>query len=307
MVLQERKKLKEKILKRHELYKLHYSRLKRLAKDPLRTFLFYVMATIARIKPYKIKAKTLWGDIMTYYFPEGQAIFYYGFFEANLTNFLINFLKDGDCFIDIGTHVGYYSVLASRLVGENGSVHSFEPTPRTFNSLKENTAHAKNVFINNFAVLNEEKEIEFIDYGKDSAFNGFKRRTSDDTRFLRESSVIKVKTIVLDKYCRDKTIKPTFIKIDAEGAESLILEGMNYVMTELRPLISIEVAGEDEWKDNCRKSIETLLANGFLAYECTLEGGLKKHIQQEKYLYDNLIFVPKEKEEQIVNLISKSL
>lgn len=302
----ERGKLKIKILKRHELYVLQYSRLKRLLKDPIRTFFFYIMALIARIKPYKIKAKTLWGDTMTYYLPEGQAILYYGFFEANLTNFFINFLHDGDCFMDVGTHVGYYSVLASRLVGERGTVHGFEPTPRTFASLKKNTKNLKNVFINNYAAFNEEKEIEFIDYGpKNSAFNSFKRRTSEDTKFLRnDDEAIKVKTIILDNYCREKKVNPTFIKIDAEGAENFILEGMKYIMSDLRPLISIEVAGEDEWQENCQKSIKILCANNYSPYECTLDGKLKKHIQQEKYLYDNLVFIPKEKEEKIIKMYS---
>lgn len=309
MIKSEREKLKAKILKRHELYKLQYSRLKRLLKDPLRTFVFYVMAAFARIKPYKITAKTLWGDKMTYYLPEGQAILYYGFFEANLTNFLLNFLRSGDCFIDIGTHVGYYTLLASRLVGENGAVYGFEPTPRTFNTMRENVKNEKNVTVNNVAVFNEETEIEFVDYGpKNSAFNGFRKRTSEEMNFLKnDDQIIKVKTVVLDNYCQAKNIRPTFIKIDAEGAENLILQGMKHVMMELRPLISIEVAGEDEWKENCRKSIETLLQNHYVAYECTLEGNLKKHTQQEKYLYDNLIFIPEEKVEQTIKIVSESI
>jgi FkbM family methyltransferase len=303
---EKREKLKSKILKKHKLYVLQYSRLRRLLKDPLRTFFFYILAAVARIKPFKVRAKTLWGDTMTYYIPEGQAILYYGFFEANLTNFFINYLQPGDCFLDVGTHVGYYSVLASRLIGENGSVHGFEPTPRTFASLQENTKKLKNIFINNYAVFNEEKGIEFIDYGpKNSAFNGFKRRTSEDTKFLKNNDkVIKVKTIVLDNYCREKKVNPTFIKIDAEGAENFILEGMKYIMSELRPLISIEVAGEDEWQENCQKSINLLQANNYSPYECTLDGKLKKHTPQEKYLYDNLIFIPREKEKQIIKLYS---
>ena len=294
---EERSKLKSKILKRYELYAIGSSRWQRLLKDPIRTFIFYILAAVARIQPYRIKAKTLWGDNMTYFLPEGQAILYYGFFEANLTIFLINFLKKGDCFVDIGAHVGYYSVLSSDLVEESGSVHSFEPTPRTFNSLKLNTENKKNVKINNFAVLNEEKEISFIDYGpKFSAFNGFKDRTSDDTEFLRNDGVeIKVNTIIIDDYCKKNDIKPTFIKIDAEGAEHLILKGMDYVMNVLQPVISIEVAGGDEWKDNCHDSIDILVANNYIAYECDLDGKLSHHQTKENYLYDNLIFIHKDK------------
>jgi len=281
--------------------------LRRLLKDPFRTSLFYCIALFARIHPYKIHARTLWNDTMTYFLPEGQAIYYYGFFEANLTNFLINFLQEGDTFVDIGAHVGYYSVLSSRLVGDSGHVHSFEPTPRTFISLEENTRHLHNVSINNVALLNEEKEIEFIDYGpKNSAFNGFKRRISEEMNFLKkDDSAIKVKAIALDSYCRKNNLQPTFIKIDAEGAESLILSGMTYVMSELRPIISIEVAGGEEWKANCKNSIEMLLSHDFVAYESTLVGGLKKHVQQVQYKYDNLICIPKEKEEEVVTRMLK--
>ncbi len=301
----DREKLKAKILKRNELYALNYSRLKRLLKNPARTLLFYIIATIARIKPFRIKAKTLWGDKMTYFLPEGQAILYYGFFEANLTNFLINFLKKGDSFIDIGAHVGYYSVLAANLVEETGAVNCFEPTPRTFDSLKYNVSSKKNVTINNCAVLNEEKEISFIDYGpKFSAFNGFKNRTSDDTKFLRNDGVeIKVKAIVLDDYCRAKNLRPTFIKIDAEGAEHLILLGMNYVMDELKPLISIEVAGEDEWQENCQKSIQILIDHKYIAYQCDLNGMLSKHVLQEKYFLDNLIFIHQDRISECLSLL----
>lgn len=304
---EERARLKAKIIKRYELYALNYSRFKRLLKDPIRTFLFYIIATIARVKPFRIKAKTLWGDRMTYFLPEGQAILYYGFFEANLTNFLINFLKKGDSFVDIGAHVGYYSVLAARLVEETGRVDSFEPTPRTFESLKYNVSGKSNAIINNCAVLNEEKEISFVDYGpKFSAFNGFKNRTSDDTKFLRNDGVeINVKTIVFDKYCRDNNLHPTFVKIDAEGAEHLILLGMNYVMDELRPLISIEVAGEEEWQENCQKSIQILTDHKYIAYQCDLEGRLSKHVSREKYLYDNLIFIHQDKVAEYQALIKQ--
>lgn len=123
-------------------------------------------------------------------------------------------------------------------------------------------------------------------------------------KFLRnDGETIKVKTIVLDNYCREKKINPTFIKIDAEGAESLILDGTIYIMSDLRPLISIEVGGEDEWEENCQKSIKTLLNNGYSVYECTVKGKLEKHIQQKKYSYDNLIFIPKEKESAIINVL----
>lgn len=292
----QREVLKKKIIKRYALYELQYSRLRRLLKDPLRTLPYYILQAIAYRHPFKVRKKTLWGVPMTYYLPEGNAIYYYGFFEANLTNFFINFLREGDVFFDIGAHVGYYTMLARELVGETGFVHSFEPTPRTFSSLAENIREFKNVSANNAAVFNKETEIEFIDYGpKYSAFNSYKERTGVDMKFLGKPEVVLAKTISLDNYCTAGSLRPTMVKIDAEGAEYIILQAMTDIIANIRPIITIEVAGGEEWKDNCVKSIELLQSNGYECFEATLEGQLKKHSPQATYSYENLIFVHKEK------------
>lgn len=291
--------LKKMVLKRYELYKLQPYRLKRLLKDPIRTIPFYIMQSIAYLHPYKVTYKTLWGDTMRFYLPEGSAIYYYGFFEANLTNFLINFLKKGDVFFDVGAHVGYYSMLSSALVEAGGQVHSFEPTPRTFESLKENAATKTNITVNNRAILDKETEIEFVDYGpKYSAFNSFKARTSEEMKFLKDVTPIKVKTISLDSYCRDNSISPTFIKIDAEGAEHLILQSMKNILTSVKPMVTLEVAGDAEWAKNCKDSIDILRKYGYTGYEINNDGYLKKHEYKESYRYDNLLFVHPENQKR---------
>lgn len=300
MTQENKNQLKNKILKRYELYKLQSSRLKRILKDPIRTIPYFILQLIAYQHPFKVNYTTLWGDKMSFYLPEGNAIYYYGFFEANLANFFINFLEEGDVFFDIGAHVGYYSMLSSALVGDTGHVHSFEPTPRTFLSLQHNASQKKNITVNNNAVLNTETEIEFIDYGpKYSAFNTFHHRTGDEMAFLANYEKIKVRTISIDTYCREKKISPTLIKIDAEGAEHLILDAMDEVLRTTKPVISIEVAGDEEWKENCHKSMATLANHGYTAYEITTDGMLKKHTPQETYRYDNLLFAHPENMERI--------
>jgi FkbM family methyltransferase len=301
---QQKEKLKKSVLERYELYKLQSSKLKRILKDPFRTIPYFIIETIAYIKPFKINYKTLWGDKMRFYLPEGNAIYYYGFFEANLTNFFINFFKPGDVFFDVGAHVGYYSILASKLIESNGQVHSFEPTPRTFNTLKENAAQKNNITVNNVAILDKKTEIEFVDYGpKYSAFNSFKDRTSEEMRFLPKPDRMKVQTISLDDYCKEKTVSPTIIKIDAEGAEHLILQAMGDILTNIKPIVTIEVAGEEEWAKNCKDSIDILNKHGYIGYEINAEGYIKKHTYKENYRYDNLVFVHPENQIRIEPLI----
>ncbi len=304
MNTEQREKVKAKVLKNYELYKLQYSRVKRILKAPFKTIPYFFMIYVAYKHPYKVKYKTLWGDKMSFYLPEGNAIYYYGFFEANLTNFLLNFIESGDTVFDVGAHVGYYTMLSSTLVGEKGQVHSFEPTPRTFQTLKSNTSLKTNVTINNNAVLDKETEIEFVDYGpKYSAFNSFQKRTGDEMAFLSQPEKIKVKTISLDKYTTEKNLIPNFIKIDAEGAEYLILEAMIDILKNKKPIVTIEVAGEEEWKENCEKSIAFLQSHGYIAYEIDLNGYVKQHTQQATYSYDNLLFAHPENMERLKKFI----
>ena len=305
MKINDRQELKRKIIEGNNLFTLQGSRLKRVFKDPVKTIPYFIINVLSKLHPFKISYKTLWGDTMKFYLPEGNAIYYYGFFEPGLTNFFINSLKNSDIFFDVGAHVGYYSLLSSELVGNTGKIHSFEPTPRTFLTLKENVSLKKNVTVNNCAVMDTEDEIEFIDYGpKYSAFNSFRNRDNEET-MLTKPNTVRTKTISLDHYCAVRNIVPTIIKIDAEGAEHIILKSMHHILSKHRPIITIEVAGGEEWKENCALSIEHLLNRGYCAYEITIEGYLLPHIPRETYLYENLVFIHSEKVSEYSNLIKK--
>lgn len=58
-----------------------------------------------------------------------QYIYYFGVWEPHLTNWIGQQLAPGDTFIDVGANVGYFSLLASRLVGKSGVVVAIEPSP----------------------------------------------------------------------------------------------------------------------------------------------------------------------------------
>jgi hypothetical protein len=81
-------------------------------------------------------------------------IFYFGVWEPNLTSFLASRLRDGDVFVDVGANIGYFSLLASRLVGRHGKVVAIEASPNIFAMLSANLARngAANVEAINIAV-----------------------------------------------------------------------------------------------------------------------------------------------------------
>lgn len=279
------------ILEREKLRPL--SRVVRLIRSPIRTIPYYVIALASHIKPFRLTFKTLWGTEMTSYLPEGNTFYYYGYCEANLTNFLLRFIKEGDVVLDVGAHVGFYSMLTSSLVGDKGEVHSFEPTPWTYELLKKNTEKLPNVVLSNKAVSGKKERISFKDYGP--GYGAYNTAHKAGSILKKNSKTIETETIALDFYCKAKNIKPNFIKLDAEGYELAILLGMDYLLEEVRPLVTLEVAGESDWADNCKKSIDFLLSKKYKPYEMSIEGLIYPHTIEENYKYDNLLFIPEER------------
>jgi FkbM family methyltransferase len=70
-----------------------------------------------------------------------------GRWEPFLTRFVLDTLGSGDTFVDLGANIGYYSLLASRLISESGRVYSIEASPSIFGCLRENVArnHVTNI------------------------------------------------------------------------------------------------------------------------------------------------------------------
>ena len=174
-------------------------------------------------------------------------IYRYGLYEEDLTKTLLYSLKHGMVFFDIGAHYGYYTLLASFLVGEEGQVHSFEPTPYSFDVLKLNAKNKINIILNNCAVYSTKKNLIINDYGiQYSAFNSiYNARLPKIVLQNLKSKKLLVESISIDEYVERTCIVPDFIKIDAESSEYEILIGMEKTIKKFYPKISFEVGDMD--------------------------------------------------------------
>ncbi len=113
--------------------------------------------------------------------------------------------------------------MASHLVGCEGRVVSFEPTPRTREVLELNVECRKNVVVEPYAVWSREKQMDLKDFGwKYSAFNSL---LSPRLKEHPISATIQVQAVTLDSYVAENDLLPSLIKIDAESAELEILKG----------------------------------------------------------------------------------
>jgi FkbM family methyltransferase len=247
---------------------------------------------------FRVKARTFWGGEMTVIIPEVVSLnlYRYGFFEEGLTKMVLEYLKLGMTFFDVGAHFGYYTLLASFIVGKNGKIHAFEPTPSTFDILKGNASKIPKVAINNLAVASKRDKLLINDYGiRYSAYNSvYNARLSKNTISKLDLKRYEIQTISIDEYVEENKIKPDFIKIDAESSEYEILLGMKLTIEKFHPIITVEVGDyEVEGVPTCKKLIEFLIDKGYKPYEYK-EGKILPHAPRNNYSYENILFLPKE-------------
>ena len=163
----------------------------------------------------------------------GALIYYLGNSEPESARFLRRILKPGMVFFDIGAHIGEYTLIASRLVGSDGSVHAFEAQPSTFSLLERNCAQngAGNVKLNACAVCDHAGEVEF-DLCAEPAMSSLAADASLPEERLRR---IRVPANSLDEYCQARSVWPDVLKIDVEGAEWMVLRGAEAALRRPTP------------------------------------------------------------------------
>src|SRR5712692_4978047 len=142
-----------------------YPRIVRAALRPLRAL--RVLYADRRRVPSRVVARLFTDDRMDVYLPEpvSRHLYLYGYYELELTAAVVSLVRPGDVFVDIGAHFGYYSILASRLVGPTGTVYSFEPIPGTYAVLQANLASRPGTIAVNAAVGGEHGSDEMTDMG----------------------------------------------------------------------------------------------------------------------------------------------
>lgn len=156
-----------------------------------------------------------------------------GVSEPALQQALSAHLRTGDVLYDVGAHAGFVSVLGCHLVGPTGHVHCFEPVPSNIATLRSNLeANAfRNATIHAVALSDEDGEVR-MDLGE----RGITAHFTPQGEFSAPAT-----------RCDSLNLQPpTVVKIDVEGAESRVLDGMRRTLASERPVVMVEVhEGQD--------------------------------------------------------------
>jgi len=150
-----------------------------------------------------------------------------GTYEREQTELFRRWIRPGATVLDVGAHVGYYTLLSARLAGPGGRVIAFEPNPRNWDFLRRHVA------INGLDTV----EVEQAAASSAAGTARFDFGTGSGTGRLADGGALEVRTVRLDDFCRERSLRPTAIKIDVEGAELEVLRGAEEMVRTARPVI----------------------------------------------------------------------
>jgi FkbM family methyltransferase len=173
-----------------------------------------------------------------------------GRYGADEVDVFQRLIKPGDVVFDIGAHVGYFSLLASRIVGSQGRVLAFEPLPVNLAYL------ARHKRVNRRANL----EILEVAVGGRAGRMALEFRSGTGRGRLSAEpcdSQLHVRVVSLDGLFDEGVVPaPNFIKMDVEGAECDALRGARQLLARFRPTIILSLHGAAAKRD-----CETILAS----------------------------------------------
>jgi FkbM family methyltransferase len=165
----------------------------------------------------------------------GRGIKSDGVYEPHVAQALERILHPGGTFVDVGANIGYFSLLASTLVGPGGKVLAFEPMEENIvlfrKSVRLNQFH--NIHIFQKAVLNKNGMVHMILWD---------RRNSGSFHILNnpywEETIYEVEAVKLDDFLSGERVD--VIKVDVEGSEGLVFQGMIETIRRYHPILILE-------------------------------------------------------------------
>jgi FkbM family methyltransferase len=200
---------------------------------------------VARSKNYDGPVTTPWyfGLRFNHHFSGdiSQCTYVDGRFEPNEMYAMARLIGPGMCVVDAGANEGIFTLMAGKLVGREGTVHAFEPSPRERERLLANVAanRLSNVTVHPEALGrapgNAVLHVAVAEHPGHNTIGGF---AYSDTA---SAYSVEVEVTTLDQIAEaNKLTRLDLLKIDVEGSETAALQGAREVLRRFRPIIVAE-------------------------------------------------------------------
>ena len=212
-------------------------------------------------------------------------------------------LKEGDTFIDIGGHVGFFSIVSSALVGVSGRVYTFEPEPKNYLHLLQHIQvnNLRNITPHCWAVGDQSKMVVFNQNqdcdGGHSLWDCGKFGNNVKSRENPVRIATYMASLDVELAGRDLS-KLRLVKVDVEGAEELALRGMEQILKTHQPFVVAEIHefGLHQMGSSgqaLRKYMESLGYITYLLEKEEPESLVGKPLPNKEFVY-NVLFAAKD-------------
>jgi FkbM family methyltransferase len=163
-------------------------------------------------------------------------------------------VKPGNTVLDIGANLGIYSIIGSKLVGKDGSIHSFEPVPENLKFLRHNVKQNKctNVVVAPIA-LSDKKGEEKIFIAKKNV------GTHSMGQYSSSKDTITVKTDTVMNYVKINKLNVDIVKMDIEGYEGHVLRGVGKALKKSTVLTEFTASRLKACGDSPKEIAEVML------------------------------------------------
>lgn len=183
--------------------------------------------------------------------------------EPISTKLVSQLLKKGMTCLDIGANIGYYVLLENKIIGNDGKIIAIEPSPNNFEYLQKNISRQNNSNIQafNLAAGDKDGHINFLIY-QDASNSGMVIPDGEVSKWPGNIITVPIKKIdsLLDEI---GTAKIDFVRMDVEGYEYHIFEGMKETLKKSKPIIHIEVHKSIMGNQTTKKWFELLKNLGY--------------------------------------------
>lgn len=215
---------------------------------------YYLLSTITRFLLGKLRKYHKQEEQLLVFSNDfiGEEIFSYGVYEKNEISIIIaslDFDISKNNALDIGANIGNHAVQFSNYFKE---VYCFEPNRTIFDVLKINTRNRTNTRLYNFGLSNQ-NTISYLNV-PDHNFGGASVTSS------KTNNTAEIELKVCDDFFDEEF---ALVKIDVEGHETNVLQGMTKLIAKNKPIICFELINTDE---NSQGLIKKLKEFGYLNY-----------------------------------------
>jgi FkbM family methyltransferase len=202
-----------------------------------------------------------------------RALYVNGIYDPNYVVVVNKFLSEGGTFIDVGANIGYYSLLASKVVGNSGHIIAIEPSSRDYNRLLGNVKNnnlEKLISTHNLAITDEISGYAKLSIACEerSAINTI--GTEFSFKSVDKICTETVKVISIDELLRKYNLsRVDVLKLDIEGSELKALLGARGTIEKFHPaiMLGVNVNSLKACDTNCEEIQKILTDLGYRIYK----------------------------------------